>query len=159
MPWIELEPKADAARHHRPLADVDGAERGDDSRGARRVAAVRGARGDPAEHAGGRHEVGQDLVRRAHLESLGLEDGGDEAQRRVVAGADAADQPRREAQHGQIEAQQPERRPGEAAGEGDDAAAGGVQVGEEPPGRSKAARSTGWPSVQSSGTPSKATTR
>ena len=40
-------------------------------------------------------------------------------QRRVVPGPDAAQHPRRQPQHREVEAQRPQRRPGHAAGEGD----------------------------------------
>ena len=54
------------------------------ARAASRAVGRRRARRGPSTPGGG-DEVGQDLVRRAHREALGLEDAGDHAQRGVVA--------------------------------------------------------------------------
>ena len=131
MPWIELEPEADALRHHRRLADVGGAERGDDRRRPRRIGAVALGRLRPRVNPGDGRQLRQQRLRRHDGEPLGLEDAGDQPQRRVVAGPQAGEQARRQPQHGQVEPERPQPRPDDAAGEGDAVAAGGTQRGEE----------------------------
>ena len=131
VPWIELEPEADAVGDDGGLADVGGAERGDDGCRAVRVGAVEVGGARAAEDALGGEEIGQELVRGADGEALGLEDRGDQPERRVVAGAQSRQQARGEAEHLEVEGQEPERRAGHAAGEDDLGDAGGAQVGEE----------------------------
>ena len=125
VPWIELEPEAEPARHHRPLAGVGGAERRDD---ARRRARRRPRSASPGcarvSTPGGRQQVGEDLVRRGAARSPRPR-----RSRRPAAACesspdrDAAQQLRRQPQHREVEAQRVQLGPGHAAGEGDDAAA------------------------------------
>ena len=126
----------------------------------RRAGRPRTGRG-PGQHARRRDEVGQDLVRRAHREALPPRRS-PATMRRVESSpaAQPAEHPRRQPQHREVEAERPELRPDDAAGEGHHAASRRAQVGEEPARLLESARGApGAPSSQSSATPSKTTTR